>query len=115
MHYFFGFDIGYGTVIKRYYFLAEFKAYSPISFGILRFETFANPLNSTVLFTSWTTRPFFSSSIKSTPKIPPPTALEAFAQTSSISLVISHSSGSAPNAMFVLKPPDDFLYMADMA
>src|SRR3990172_3447248 len=86
MHYFFGFDIGYGTVIKRYYFLAEFKAYSTISFGILCFETFTNPLNSTVLFTSWTTRPFFSSSIK-----------------------------SAPNAMFVLKPPDDFLYMADMA
>ena len=95
--------------------IVQLIAKSIISFGIFFFATLTRPLNSTVLFTSCTTSPLLLSSIKSIPRIPPPTALDVFAHKSSSSLLISQISGSAPKAMFVLNPPEDFLYIAAIA
>ena len=80
---------------------------SIITLGMFILVVFKMPLNSTVLFTSCTTRPRSSSSIMSMPSIPPPTATDDFAAKSSISFVILHDSVSAPSATFVLNPPDD--------
>ena len=55
-------------------------------------ETLTNPLNSTVLLTSWTTKPLSLSSIKSIPNIPPPTAFDVFSHKSSISFLVTGSA-----------------------
>ena len=60
------------------------------------------PLNSTVLFTSCTKYPLALSSMRSTPKIPPPMAFDAFNTISCNSEVKGASSVLPPTATLVL-------------
>src|SRR2546427_6874 len=93
--------------LDRIYYLQEMVRRPPRD---IRAITVGDQLIAAMYRTS--TSPCFLSSMTSMPKIPPATALDALMQISSSSLVISHAIGSAPRAMFVLKPPVEVLYMA---